>query len=193
MSDPAQERAKLDAIDATPILPSHIVDTIEAIGRLHDNHDRAATSTQRVVENITGFFSRPGTVVRITLLCALWMAANLGAVHFNFVPLDPPPFQWLQGFLALVAVVLTCMILTTQRRADTLASHRAQLTLELALLAEQKSAKTIALLEEMRRDNPLLANRVDEDALALSAPTDPNAVLDAIVERAGDKEPETLP
>ena len=75
---------------------------------------------------------------------------------------------------------MTALILTTQRREDQLAGHREQLTLELAILSEQKSAKIIELLEEMRRDDPSLKNRVDHEAAAMSTPADPQAVLDAI-------------
>ena len=63
-----------------------------------------------------------------------------------------------------------------------MAGYREQLTLELAILGEQKSAKIIALLEEMRRDSPSLRNRVDEEAAAMSIAADPQAVLDAIKE-----------
>ena len=52
--------------------------------------------------------------------------------------------------------------------------------MELAILGEQKSAKIIELLEEMRRDDPSLRNRVDHEAAAMSMPADPQAVLDAI-------------
>ncbi len=75
---------------------------------------------------------------------------------------------------------MTALILTTRRRGDQFASHREQLTLELGILSEQKAAKIIQLLEELRRDNPLLENRIDEEAEALSTPADPQAVLDAI-------------
>jgi uncharacterized membrane protein len=61
-----------------------------------------------------------------------------------------------------------------------LASHHEQLTLELAILSEQKSAKIIALLEELRQDHPEIRNRVDKEAAAMSAPADPHSVLEAI-------------
>jgi len=82
----------------------------------------------------------------------------------------------------VLALYVTVLILTTQRREDQLAGYREQLTLELAILGEQKSAKIIALLEEMRRDSPTLKNRVDEKASAISVAADPQAVLDAIKE-----------
>lgn len=43
-----------------------------------------------------------------------------------------------------------------------------------------RSAKIIRMLEEMRRDDPSLRNRIDHEAAAMSAPADPQAVLDAI-------------
>ena len=86
---------------------------------------------------------------------------------------DPPPFNWLQGLVGLLALYDTVLILITQRRDDLLASYREQLTLELAILGEQKAAKIIALLEEMRCDNPNLRDRVDVEAEAMSVPADP--------------------
>jgi uncharacterized membrane protein len=73
------------------------------------------------------------------------------------------------------------LILITQRREDELAGHRDQLTLQLGILSEQKSAKIIELLEELRRDAPDLRNRLDPEATAMSTPAD-HEVLNAIKE-----------
>jgi hypothetical protein len=48
--------------------------------------------------------------------------------------------------------------------------------LELAILSEQKTAKVIHLLEESRRDNPLIRNRVDQEAEAMAQPADPQSI-----------------
>jgi hypothetical protein len=74
---------------------------------------------------------------------------------------------------------LAAMILMTQRH-DEMATRREQITLELAILSEQKSAKIIALLEEFRRNDPHQGNDRDEVAEALAEPTDGQVVLDAI-------------
>jgi hypothetical protein len=55
-----------------------------------------------------------------------------------------------------------------------------QLILELAILNDQKTSKIIELLEEARRDNPAIVDRVDPEASAMSSPSDTHAVLDAI-------------
>ncbi|MFZ3324820.1 MAG: hypothetical protein WA231_02530 [Methylocella sp.] len=79
---------------------------------------------------------------------------------------------------SLYTVVL---ILATQRREYQLAQLREQLTLE-PILSEQETAKVIQLLEESRRDNPLIRDRVDQEAEAIAQPADPQSVLDAIKE-----------
>ncbi len=129
---------------------------------------------------MTALVGRPGFVGLLTAIVLVWVAANFGAAWIGWEPLDPPPFAWLGGVVSLTALYMTALILTTQRREDQLAGHREQLTLELAILGEQKSAKIIELLEEMRRDDPSLRNRVDHEAAAMSTPADPQAVLDAI-------------
>ena len=50
------------------------------------------------------------------------------------------------------------------------------MTLQLAILSEQKLAKIIQLIEESRRDDPLLDNRVDASAEAMAMPADPHSL-----------------
>ncbi len=164
----------------TPILPAHIEDTVQSIARLHAEHYQQATRLQRIVDRMTALLGRPSFVGLLTVAVLVWVLGNLGAVWAGWEPVDPPPFAWLGGVVGLTALYMTALILTTQRREDQLAGHREQLTLELAILGEQKSAKIIELLEEMRRDDPNLRNRVDHEAAAMSMPADPQAVLDAI-------------
>jgi uncharacterized membrane protein len=61
-----------------------------------------------------------------------------------------------------------------------LAELREQSTLELALLGEQKTAKVIQLLEELRHDIPLVPNRTDKQADAMAQPVNPERVFDVI-------------
>jgi uncharacterized membrane protein len=166
----------------TPILPAHIEDTIQAIAKLHADHRLEAGALQRLVERSTGWIGRPRFLAGMTVVIGIWVAVNTAVLLGGAAPWDPPPFGWLQGGLSLLALYVTVLILTTQRREDQLAGYREQLTLELAILGEQKSAKIISLLEEMRRDSTTLHNRVDEEAAAMSVPADPQTVLDALKE-----------
>jgi len=166
----------------TPILPAHIEDTIAAIAKLHADHRQETGTLQRVVERVTAWIGQPRFIAGMTVAIMVWVAGNLFATLHGMKPWDEAPFVWMQDAIAVLALYITVLILTTQRREDQLASYREQLTLELAILGEQKSAKIIALLEEMRRDSPSLKNRVDAEAAAMSVAADPQAVLDAIKE-----------
>jgi uncharacterized membrane protein len=54
---------------------------------------------------------------------------------------DPYPFPLLSTAVSTVGLYLAAMILITQRHDDEMATRREQITLELAILIEQKSAK----------------------------------------------------
>jgi uncharacterized membrane protein len=166
--------------DASPILPAHIEETVQAIGRLQAQHDSQATAVDRLMERITATIGRPAFLTWLGVIVATWALANISAPQMGYRALDPPPFAWLQGAVSLAALCVTVIILTTQRRADRLAGLREQLTLELAILGEQKTAKVIDLLEELRRDDPLLVDREDPEAKDMARPADPETVLEAI-------------
>ncbi len=167
----------------TPILPAHIDETVQAIARLHADHLREAGALQRLVESMTAWIGRPVILAALSMLITAWIVGNLAARHMGMAPWDAPPFAWLQDALSLCALYVTVLILTTQRREDQLSVYREQLSLELAILGEQKSAKIIALLEEMRADHPEMRNRTDAEADALAVAANPDAMLSAIRER----------
>lgn len=166
--------------DRTRILPAHIEDTVRSIAELHVQHDQRTSALQRMVDRATAWVGRPAFIGVLSLVILGWVLGNLGVSWAGGQPWDPPPFSWLSGVVSVVALYTTVLILATQRHDDELASHREQLTLELAILGEQKSAKIIQLLEEMRRDSPHLTNRVDAEAHAMSTPADPQSVMEAL-------------
>jgi len=63
--------------------------------------------------------------------------------------IDPPAFAGLGLAVSLVSLYIVVLILATQQCEYQLAQLREQLTLELAILSEQKTAKVIQLLEEV--------------------------------------------
>ena len=131
---------------ATPILPAHIEETIRSIAQLHAEHHRNATSLQRLVDRLTAFVGRPRFIGILSVCVIVWIGGNLAADFVGRTPFDPPPFAWFDGIVSLGALYIALLILTTQRRQDQLAQHREQLTLELAIVSEQKAAKIIELL-----------------------------------------------
>ena len=164
-------------------LPDHVDQTVRLIAKLHSNHREAATRVERVVERAVVSLGGPSALAILGCFAAGWIALNTALGAAGFAVFDEPPFAYLALIAALTSLGVTMLILITQRRDDQLDRHREQMTLQLALLSEQKLAKIIALLEESRRDNPLMTNRVDPSADALSEPADPEMLGDAIMRK----------
>lgn len=165
-----------------PILPPHIEDTVQAIAEVHLEHHRRTTPVQRAVDRMTKFVGRPRFVFLMAGAFLIWVGMSLGLLILKQEPFDAPPFSWLELVATLMALFISVFILITQRRENELAEHREQLTLELAILSEKKSAKIIELLEELRRDMPTVRQRTDAEAAEMARPADPQAVLQAITE-----------
>jgi uncharacterized membrane protein len=166
-------------------LPDHVDETIRSMARLHSEHQENATFQQRAVGHITAFLGHPSVAGSLAVAIACWIGANLLAASFGYRVPDPPPFQWLQVAIALISLFMVFLILGAQKHEDALNKHRELLTLELAVLSEQKTAKVIQLLEEFRRDSPQIHDRVDQEAEKLAQPANPQSVLDAIKDTRG--------
>lgn len=154
---------------------------MESVVALHEEHYRHASGLQRIIDGVTDRLGRPPVVVGLMLGLFAWTASAALTSRGRF---DEPSYAWLELSSTLAALLIAVMILATQRRQDQLAERRAQLTLQLALMADKKMAKTIALLEELRRDAPGLVDRVDAESDAMATPADPEDVLAAIDARA---------
>ena len=172
-------------------LPPHVEDAIEAIAQLHRQHQRDTTPTQRIVNQITRGVSRPRFAGGLAVALAAWLIVNIGLQAAGRASPDPAPFNLLQAATGVASLLITVLILITQRRENELSEARDQLTLELAMLNDQKSAKIIAMIEESRRDNPLMPNRPDEQARQLSERADHGAAMEAI--RSTTAEAPSLP
>ena len=171
--------------EETLSVPHHIEDAVATIAAIHAAHYREARALQKAVSRATGGIAQPFTLILITAAIASWVTLNHVLPEFGRAVLDPFPFPLLATAVSTAALYLSAMILITQRHDDEMATRREQITLELAILSEQKSAKIIALLEELRRNDPNQGNDRDEVAEAMAQPADAQVVLDAI--RAAEK------
>jgi uncharacterized membrane protein len=176
---PAQQPAPVSGVEE-PV--SNLVEqNIQAIAELDARADRVISGHQRALEACTAALSQPAFFLGIVGGGGGWILVNtVGARLLGFPPFDPPPFFWLQGGVGLCALLTTTMVLITQNRQGKMAERRAQLELHVNLLAEQKIAKLIGLVEELRRDLPHVSDRRDEQAEAMQESVDPHAVITAL-------------
>jgi uncharacterized membrane protein len=169
-------------------LPQSVTDNLGTIAEYYARHEESVTRAQAFVEKMSVFLGSPAYVAASVAVIIGWIAWNLGAFELHFIkPFDPPPFPFLQGFITLNAFIISTTVLIRQNRMSKLAEHNAHLDLQISLLAEEKTSKIIAMLEDIRRDSPTLPDKVDEEADELSQSADTSTVLEAI-ERDQDHE-----
>ncbi len=163
------------------MLPPHVEKTVRAVEQLSVEHNTSATAIERFLDRVKTRMSAPAFTAIVIAIVGFWIGSNMVLRGDAW---DPPPFAFLELTLSAMAFFVTILILSTQRRADLLANHREQLILQLAFVSEQKTAKIIGLLEELRRDSPQLRDRVDRVADQMIESVDPRAVSRALRDTA---------
>ena len=179
-STPAKNPNPLDSQDAEP---TQIKENISAVLDFYTREDQRISTSQRFVERISFFVAKPAFLVFILAFIAVWIGLNLVASDLGMNAFDPAPFYWLQGIIGLSALLTATVVLSKQDRLARLAERREHLDLKVALLTEQKVAKLIDLMEELRRDLPNVKDRHDSDAAVLQQAMKPEQVLAALDER----------
>jgi uncharacterized membrane protein len=157
-------------------MPEHVGQKIQTIAELFAKDDDRAGRHQLAIERITDAVGRPTSAYALSAFVLVWLLANSLAPYFGIRALDPPPFAWLQVAACMAALLMTVTILTTQNRVARLAQQRAQLDLQVNLIAEEKIAKLVGLNEELRRDLPSVKNRRDSLAEAMTEAVNLDAV-----------------
>jgi uncharacterized membrane protein len=158
---------------------------IDAVLEFYEREEQKISRSQRVLEGISRFLGQPIFLGIILLFVALWMLANTALRAQGIAQFDPPPFSWLQGIVGLGALLTATVVLTRQNRLAKLSEQRAHLDLKVTLLTEQKAAKIIDILEELRRDLPMVRNRLDPEAAVLQQSMSADQVLATLGEHSG--------
>ena len=160
-----------------------ISQNIETVLDFYSREDQKISRSQRILEQISHFTGQPVFLGIILCFVAIWILANCILRQFGMAEVDPPPYFWLQGIIGLGALLTATVVLSKQNRFAKLAEQREHLDLKVTLLTEQKVAKLIDLMEELRRDLPNVKNRHDPEAAALQKSMNPDLVLAALDER----------
>jgi uncharacterized membrane protein len=159
-----------------------ISQNIAAVVGFYKREGLKISPIQRWLEQVSLTIGQPLFLGGILVFVVLWVSSNVLLQALGRAAFDPAPFFWLQGLVALSALLTTTVVLIKQNRLEKLAEQRAHLDLKVTLLTEQKAAKLIDLLEELRRDLPNVRNRDDSGAAALQQPMTPGLVLAALDE-----------
>lgn len=162
----------------------------QTIAELHKRADRNVSPQQRGIEKVTDFLGRPRFLFIILVVVAAWILVNIVLMLSGLPVFDAPPFNWLQGVLALGALLQATLILITQNRQNVMTERRTQLDLEVSLLLDQKMSKLITMVDDLRRVHPALENGTDPHVEALKKTVDPHETLETLDQLLNENEEE---
>lgn len=142
--------------------------------------EASASIEERIAGAITRFIGTMRFVYLHVIVYGFWILANLGVMPG--VPPFDPSFVIVAMVASVEAIFLSTFILITQNRMSTAAEKRAELDLQISLLAEHEVTKLVALLSAIA-ERLGVESEVDAEVEEIKEDVAPEAVLDEIEER----------
>src|SRR4051794_40503886 len=156
----------------TPVLERNI----EALYERRQREEEGSSLQERAADAITRFTGSMSFVYLHVLIFGLWIVANL-----HWIPHVP---AWDESFVVLAmvasveAIFLSTFVLITQNRMAAAADKRADLDLQISLLAEHEITKLATLVSELARKVGVQTQ--SEELREVEQDVNPDAVLDQI-------------
>ena len=139
--------------------------------------EAASGVVARTAETITRFTGSMRFVTLHLILFGLWVLANLGLLPL--VPRFDPTFVILATWASVEAIFLSTFVLISQNRAAAAADKRADLDLQISLLAEHEVTRLIDLTSAIAEKLGVVQAN-DPELEELRRDVAPEAVLDEI-------------
>jgi uncharacterized membrane protein len=112
---------------------------------------------------------------------ATWIVVNLDLIP-GLAPFDPFPFQLLTMIVSLEAIFLSLFVLASQNRLTHQADMRANLDLQIDLLAEREMTAVLRLLQDIARHLDVRLSLTPEQIRDLARKTDINTLTNRMEE-----------
>jgi uncharacterized membrane protein len=160
-------------------LNSSLRRNIDALRRRRESEEASASFEQRIARTITRFTGSMLFVYVHALAYGAWILLNSGLVSDALV--WDPSFVMLAMIASVEAIFLSTFILISQNRMAAAADRRAELDVQVSLLAEHEITKLVQLVSEIA-DRLEVGQETREEMEELKRTVAPEAVLDAIEE-----------
>jgi uncharacterized membrane protein len=150
---------------------------IRALLRVREEGQRHRLPAERIADTITRF---SGSMPFVYLHACLFG----GWIVYNSLPVprfDPYPFVMLAMFASVEAIFLSTFVLISQNRMSQMNERRAELDLQINLLAEHELTRLLGLTQAMARKLEV-EEAQDEDLEELKRDVEPEKVLQTIEE-----------
>ncbi len=172
--------------DGSPGLSSILARNIQALNERRMREEAQATAQQKVAEAVTRFAGSMVFVYIHLAIAGFWIVANLGWVPG--VQVWDPTFGILSMAASVEAIFLSTFVLISQNRMSAAADQRADLDLQISLLAEHEVTKLVAMVSVIAERMGVRTD-VDPEIEEITQDVAPEAVLDeleAVKPKEGD-------
>jgi uncharacterized membrane protein len=169
----------------SPSIAPVVERNIRALMAKRQSEERVLPWYDKLATTVTDFTGSIQFVAIHLVLYGLWIIINLGWIRF--VPRFDPTFVVLAMVASVEAIFLSTFILMTQNRMMAQADRRADLNLQISLLAEHEVTRLLTLTKRMAEK--LGVNEANEAGLEeLEHDVAPEQMLDVIEEHQKDFE-----
>jgi len=131
-----------------PPVPPVILKNISSLAEVEQRLAQHRTPVDRISDEVTGFTGSIRFIIAHLIMFAVWILLNapwaLGTRAF-----DPYPYVFLNFVLAVEAVLLGTFVLMSQNRQNRQADLWLHVVLQISMLAEQESTKSLQLLKRI--------------------------------------------
>jgi uncharacterized membrane protein len=132
-----------------PALADVVERNIEAIEEHRLEAEENRSFQDRFADSVTRFAGSVPFVYFHILWFAAWLAANLGIG--GLPAFDPYPFGMLTTIVSLEAIFLSTFVLVSQNRQAAIAERRAELDLQINLLAEYEVTRILTIVDALAK------------------------------------------
>jgi uncharacterized membrane protein len=174
MSDPPPPRQLTDPRSSN--LAGVVERNIAALIRRRRAEEESRGRDERIAEVISRFMGSMRFAYLHLVLFGLWIVINLGLTP---VPRFDPSFVVLAMVASVEAIFLSTFVLITQNRMAALADKRADLDLQISLLAEHEITRVITMLADVSERLGLQVKH-DPELAELAQDVVPDRVLDRL-------------
>jgi uncharacterized membrane protein len=150
---------------------------IRALQLRRERDEKGATAEERIAEAITRFTGSMRFVYLHLAFFGFWIVANLG--WLPGVPSWDPSFVVLAMMASVEAIFLSTFVLISQNRMAAAADKRADLDLQVSLLAEHEVTRLVTLVSGIA-DRMGVRTEADAELDEITQDVAPEAVLDEI-------------
>ena len=162
--------------DHMPRMAKIVERNIDALLKHRNDEESRKTTEEKIADRVTRFTGSMFFVYLHLALFGTWIIWNLGWIGLK--PFDPS-FVVLAMFASVEAIFLSTFVLISQNRMAAQSEKRAELDLQVSLLAEHEITRLITLVSAMAKKMGI-EDAYDEEIEELSKDVHPEKVMETM-------------